>query len=80
MLEQSRWVHQAKGADSSQHISEITPWMNRTGIDAHLKGLDWEKLHPRYWLPREQEEQLLYLICQNTRRDWRMRWIPLDKT
>jgi len=42
--------------------------MNRTGIDAHLKGLEREKLGPSYWLPREQEERLLYLMCKSIRR------------
>jgi hypothetical protein len=54
--------------ETVQHVSELTPWMKRTGIYIHLQGLNLSDLGPSYQLPRPEEEPSLYLICESARR------------
>lgn len=51
--------------DQVQHVSDLTPWMKRTGIYLHLQGLDLGELGPSWKLPNPGQEPLLYLICQS---------------
>jgi hypothetical protein len=44
---------------------DISPWLQRTGIYAHLRGLELNELGPSYRLPWVQEEPQLYLICES---------------
>jgi hypothetical protein len=46
-------------------VSELTPWIRRTGIYTYLLGLELKELGPSYYLPRVQDEPLLFLICES---------------
>jgi superfamily II DNA helicase RecQ len=60
---------QRQQLDTIQHVSDLTPWMNRTGIYIHLRGLNLSELGPAWQLPKSREEdQNLYLICESVGR------------
>jgi superfamily II DNA helicase RecQ len=65
---QSQSQPQRNQVETARHVSEITPWMKRTGIYVHLQGLNLSDLGPSYQLPKPDEEQNLYLICESARR------------
>jgi hypothetical protein len=66
--QQSQSQPQWDQVETVQHVSELTPWMKRTGIYIHLQGLNLSELGPSYQLPKPEEEQNLYLICESARR------------
>ncbi|KAI8577934.1 hypothetical protein K450DRAFT_249946 [Umbelopsis ramanniana AG] len=51
--------------ETARDVSEHTPWMKRTGIYAHLLGLERDELGPSCYLPGVQEEPSLFLICES---------------
>ena len=50
---------------TTQHPSEITPWLSSTGIHLYLKELhiDLEELYGSYCLPKKHEEPFLHIMC-----------------
>lgn len=47
------------------HISEVTPFMKRAGIHIHLEGLEVKDLGPSYRMPRQDQEPLLFAVCES---------------
>ncbi|KAJ5117450.1 DNA helicase recq5 [Penicillium atrosanguineum] len=63
--QQSQSQPQRDCVETARHVSELTPWMRRTGIYIHLLGLELKELGPSYYLPRVQDEPSLFLICES---------------
>jgi hypothetical protein len=51
-----------------RHISEVTPFMKRAGIHIYLEGLELKDLGPSYRIPRQDQEPLLFAICESVYR------------
>ncbi|OJD23078.1 hypothetical protein ACJ73_05575 [Blastomyces percursus] len=54
--------------DRTHHVSDLNPFMKRTGIHIHLQGLDLADLGPSWRLPDPDREPNLHLICQSAGR------------
>ncbi|KAF9882608.1 hypothetical protein FE257_005966 [Aspergillus nanangensis] len=67
-FQQSQTQPQRQQFDQIQHVSDLTPWMKRTGIYIHLQGLTLSELGPSWKLPQPDQESRLYLICQSVDR------------
>ncbi|KAJ5117434.1 telomere-associated RecQ helicase [Penicillium atrosanguineum] len=50
---------------AARHVSEVTPFMKRAGIHIHLEGLEVKDLGPSYRMPRQDQEPLLFTICES---------------
>lgn len=50
---------------AARHVSEVTPFMKRAGIHIHLEGLEVKDLGPSYRMPRQDEEPVLFTICES---------------
>ena len=57
-----------KSIAAARHVSEITPFMKRAGIYVHLEGLEVKDLGPSYRIPRQDQEALLFAICESVQR------------
>lgn len=59
---------QRQQLDTIQHVSDLTPWMKRTGIYIHLQGLTLDELGPAWELPKPEQEPILHHICKSAGR------------
>lgn len=57
-----------KSIAAARHVSEVTPFMKRAGIHIHLEGLEVKDLGPSYRIPRQDQEALLFVICESVQR------------
>jgi hypothetical protein len=53
---------------AARHVSEVTPFIKRAGIHVHLEGLEVKDLGPSYRMPRQDQEPLLFAICESVYR------------
>nr|POE59393.1 hypothetical protein CFP56_24662 [Quercus suber] len=64
--EQQQAKHQTVG--STDHVSELTPWLKDTGYHSHLEGLPLQDIPTSYQLPGERDEPELAAICASIQR------------
>ena len=71
-------LSQYNHVQTPQHVSEITPWLTRTGFHIHLAGVQKDDLASSYRVPRADEDRPLALICQSADRLLRAGMDQLD--
>ena len=54
--------------ETTEHVSELTPWLRGTGYASHLEGLLLEEIPAAYQLPDMEEEPELAAICASIKR------------